>query len=113
MEHLTPFEGRDVVQTTIRVTNAGDGLSEALAVDPVEMHHGERRYLLIEAEVTRVHYDEVKDTDVLRRVHTLRAGAATLVSADFALEAIAEQKRKNLEAKGVHQLPYDGDGDDD
>lgn len=119
--NLTPFEGRDVVQSTIKVTNAGDGLSEALAVEPVEMHHGEKRYLLIEAEVTRVHYDEIKDTDVLRRVHTLRAGTATLVDEDWAIPAIAEQKRRNLEAKGVHALSFEDDdviaflegGDDD
>ena len=108
---LTPFEGRDVVQATIKVTNAGDGLSAAMAVEPVEMHLGETRYLLIEAEVARVNYEEVKDAEVLRRVHTLRAGTATLVADEYAVDLIAQQRKAILEANGIHEL-FDASDDD-
>lgn len=107
---LTEFEGRDVVQSTIKVTNAGDGLSEAMSVDPIEMHLGEKRYLLIEAEVHRVNYEELKDTDVLRRVHTLKAGTATLVDDEYARELIEKQRKAILAAKGVVEL-FDDDDD--
>src|SRR5688500_16882470 len=40
-DHLTPFDGRQVLRTSIAVSNAGDGLSEALRIDPREFHHGE------------------------------------------------------------------------
>ena len=106
VEGLSAFEGRDVVLATIKVTNAGDGLSDAMSIEPVEMHHGEKRYLLIEAEVTRVHYDELKDTDVLKRVHTLKAGTATLVSAEFAVGLIEAQRKAILSAKGVEEFDF-------
>ena len=112
MADLAPFEGRDVLQCSIKVTNAGDGLSTALNVEPVEYHQADTVYVLLETEVARVSYEPIKDTETLRRVHTLRAGIGTVVDATFALEAIAEQKRKNLAAAGVVELPYeDEDGD--
>jgi len=103
---LSSYEGRDVVQATIKVTNAGDGLSEAMSIEPIEMRHGETRYLLIEAEVTRVQYDELKDTDVLKRVHTLKAGTATLVDPEFAVELIEKQRKAIQSAKGVEEFDF-------
>ena len=106
VEGLSTFEGCDVVLATIKVTIAGDGLSDAMSIDPVEMHQGEKRYLLIEAEVTRVHYDELKDTDVLKRVHTLKAGTATLVDPEFAVELIEKQRKAIQSAKGVEEFDF-------
>lgn len=106
---LSSYEGRDVVQATIKVTNAGDGLSEAMSIEPIEMRHGETRYLLIEAVVTRVQYDELKDTDVLRRVHTLKAGTATLVDPEFAVELILKQRKAIQSAKGVEEFDFTDD----
>jgi hypothetical protein len=114
---LTAFENRDVVQSTIRVTRAGDGLSQALAVEPAEFHLGETRYIVLECQVAKVHYEELGDTGCLRRVHTLAAGAATIVDHDLVGHVLAAQKALIDRAKGIHPLPFDdddmdGDGDE-
>jgi hypothetical protein len=109
---LMPYEDRDVVQSTIRVTNAGDGLSEALAVDPAEYHLGQKVHVVLETEVVKVTYDEIGDTDVLRRVHTLRAGIGTIVDEKVVAKVLREHRVALERAKGVTRLPgVDGDGD--
>lgn len=111
---LNAYEGRDVLQATIRVTNAGDGLSTALGIDPVEYRIGQTVYVVLECEVARVQFDELKDTDCLVRVHTLRAGTGTIVDAELVADVLSTQKEKNRkardEADGVHELEF-GDGD--
>jgi hypothetical protein len=108
VEGLSQFEGRDVLQSTIKVTNAGDGLSEALSIEPTEMHLGAKVYLLIEAEVSKVNYEELKDTGTLRRVHTLRAGTATMVDSEFALGILDTQREAIERAKGIVRLDFAG-----
>jgi len=104
---LSQFEGRDVLQATIKVTNAGDGLSEALGIEPVEYHLGETVYLVIEAEVSRVNYEEIKDTGALKRVHTFRAGHATMVEGQLVAKVLEDQRIALEKAKGVERLPMD------
>jgi hypothetical protein len=108
VDGLSKFEGRDVLQATIKVTNAGDGLSEALGIEPAEMHLGEKVYLVIEAEVSKVNYEELKDTGTLRRVHTLRAGTATIVEPEFAVEVIEQQRAAIEKARGIIRLDFEG-----
>lgn len=117
---LTPFEGRDVVKATIAVTNAGDGLSNAMKVEPREMHHGERAYVVLEcdvADVRMVPLDKGDPLGALVRVHTLRAGAATIVDEDLVAEHVKAQKARILkaqeEAAGIMRIPgTDTDADD-
>jgi len=108
---LKPYEDRDVAQSTIRIVRAGDGLSDGLAVDPVEFHLGERVHVVLECEVTRVAHEPVKDTDLLKRVHTLAANFGTIVDEAFAKAVLAEQRLLIEKAQGVERLPIDGDGD--
>lgn len=90
---LTQFDGRPVVRTTISVTNAGDGLSQALGIDPQEFHHGEIVYVVLECEVSKVtHVPVDKETpDVLVRQHTLRAGTGTIVDGSIVVDHIEAQ----------------------
>jgi hypothetical protein len=101
---LASFDNRLVLSAGIAITGAGDGLSEALAVEPREYHHGETVYVVIEAEVSKVRFDPVKDTEGLRRVHFLKAGVATIVDESVVAAAIEEQKRKIEEHRGVTRL---------
>lgn len=93
---LSTFDGKQVIKTSIAVTNAGDGLSAALAIEPMEMHHGEKGYLLLEYEVVKVTLRPIsKDTpDLLDREHTLKAGTATIVGADLAESHIRDQAER-------------------
>lgn len=108
---LTPFDGHDVIRTTVAVTNAGDGLSEAMKIDPTELHHGDRVYLVLECEVAKVRFDPVGDTDALSRVHILRAGTAAMVDKELVESVLAEQRikidRARDAAKGQSRLPTD------
>lgn len=115
---LHPFEGRDVVATTVAITAAGDGLSESMSVDPSELELGQRVNVVLQCEVTKIRYEELKDTGVLRRVHILRAGLATIVDDELVQGALLMQAEKLREARelaaGIQHLPLassNGDGD--
>lgn len=115
---LTPFEGQDVVSVSLILTKLGDGLSDAVAIDASEYHHGDRIKVLVDAEVSKVRFDPIKDTDVLSRVHIAAADTAVIVD-PAAVEAILEKHRAALdELRGQPQIDFDGvpdeaDGDDD
>lgn len=101
---LTPFDGSTVLSVGIAVTGAGDGLSEALAVDPVEYHLGEIVHVVLECEVAKVRFDPVKDSNGVRRVHFFKAGNATIVDGSLVADALESQQRRIEEAAGVHRL---------
>lgn len=105
---LTPFDDREVATASIAVTNAGDGLSTALSIDPVEFHIGDIVDVLLRCEVSKVGHVEIKDTQLLNRVHTLKAGVGTIVDREFADAAITAQAQKNEEAKGILSLDLNG-----
>lgn len=110
---LTPFEGVDVIGAKIKITNAGDGLSEALSVEPQAFHHGEKLYVVLEVEVAKVTHTDVKDTGSLMREHTLKASGATIVDATLVADLIAAQREVILRAKedaaGIQRLPMEED----
>jgi len=112
MADLHPFEGTDVVSSTIIITNAGDGLSENLKVEPIEIHRGNRGYLVLEWECTKVGFMPANKDDLggdAIRVQTLRAGTAVFCDAELVADLIAHQKDKNLLAKedaaGIQRFP--------
>lgn len=108
---LSPFEGHAVIGARVAITNAGDGLSMALGVEPEELTLGDKVYIVLETEVAKIRFEPVKDTDALARVHTLRAGAATIVDYRLVKEALDAQALKIEKSKGVERLPFDPDED--
>lgn len=109
---LTDFDGLPVRQTSLALRGAGDGLSEAMKTDPREFHHGETFFILYEAVVEKVRYDQIDKEDPelgLSRVHMAKAMTATLVDEAFAGESIRAQKILNEKAKdeeaGAKRLP--------
>lgn len=118
MADLTPFEGREVLRTSIAITRAGDGLSEALKVEPREFHHGETVYVVLECTVAKVQHVPLDKDDPfgpLTRVHTLAAGTATIVDEELVQAHIAEQAERNLRAReeeaGIARLGFDDDAE--
>lgn len=103
------FEGRDVVGMKVAITNAGDGLSDAMLVAPVELHIGDKVFVVLEGEVTKVNYVKLRDTDVLNRVQTIRAGVATLVDEGLVKKVLDEQRLAIERAKGIERLDFEGD----
>lgn len=110
---LSPFDGQDVISSTIAVTKAGDGLSAALSVDPQEWHLGQRVYVVLETTVGKVQFVPIKDTDALRRVHVLVTEGATIVDAAVVkaqLDAQADKIRvAHEQAQGIQRLTFDED----
>ena len=51
--HPTPavelglFDGHEVIVTSVRITNAGDGLSSSMAIEPEAMHIGDKKYIAV------------------------------------------------------------------
>lgn len=114
MPDLTPFEGRQVISTGVEMPGASGGLNAALAVDAMELHHGDTVVLAIEATVAKLRFDPIKDTEAVQRVHVLKVTNATRIDPGVVAEALAEQRRRSDEAKGVVQLNYtDDDAPDD
>lgn len=102
MHDLTPFDDREVARTSIAITRAGDGLSEALKVAPREFHHGDTVYVVLECTCTRVQFvpfDRADPSGPLTRVHTLAAGTATIVDEELVRSHISEQAERNLRAR--------------
>jgi hypothetical protein len=91
---LGDFEGRLITKTTIAVTNAGDGLSQALKTDPILLHQGDTQYVVLECTVGKVTFDPYDD-GVCARVQQLKAGVATIIDGDVVKAAIDEQREKN------------------
>ena len=112
MSKMHKFEGRDVIGARVAITGAGDGLSQALAVEPEELSLGQTVHVVTECVVDKITYERIKDTDTLVRVQRLKAGTATIVEAEMVADVLAEQRRKIDEAKGIQALDFtEGDGD--
>ncbi len=106
---LGEFEGQKIVGTTIKVTNAGDGLSDALEIDPLVMHHDEEVFLVLKCRVAKVNFPPApKDEDGVLREHVLKAGDSAIVDEKLVKKAIDEQAEKTRkareEAAGIQSL---------
>jgi hypothetical protein len=112
---LEPFEGQDVIASRIQITKAGDGLSEALKVDPGAFPLGAEVYVVLKCHVGKVNHVEVKDTPALQRVHTFEAQAATIVDKELVgglVDAQVELIRKRREEEaGIQAIPFDNPPD--
>jgi hypothetical protein len=109
---LKPFEGADVLRTQVAVTNAGDGLSQALAIQPQALALGTTAYVVLECRVQQIKHVPAVDKDHpeegLTRIHVLRAGRATLVDRESVLKALDDQAERiriaQEEAQGIQRL---------
>jgi hypothetical protein len=122
---LTAFEGQEVTACAVELPNAGGGLHESLAFEPVEFHVGEEGYMLVHWKNQKVRFDPIKDTEYLKRVHVLGVTETMLVDEQFAEAHFADQRKRlqklRDEARGTPALPgmngdeeggEDGDGDE-
>lgn len=106
---LGAFEGRDIVGVKVRITNAGDGLSKAMNIEPEVLHPGDTVFVVLEAEVDSIQHKRVKDTDVLERVQTLKAGTVTLVDEALVKDVLDAQRLAIERSQGVERLDFGGD----
>lgn len=110
---LPDYEGREVVHSSMKITRAGDGLSEALQLAPVALHHGESVCVVLRGKVIDVQHPQLKSTDEdedrLVRKHILQTEEITIVDEDDVQAALnqAAEKLATLrdEAAGREPLP--------
>lgn len=100
---LPVFEGEEVAKAAVRITNAGDGLSEALKVSPKALNMHDEVYYVLRGTCTQVNHKTDKD-DLLTRLHTIKAEQITEIDASVAekmLQSAAEElERKKTEMDG-------------
>lgn len=106
---LPKFERQPVVRSAVKITRAGDGLSEAMRLAPEALSLGDEVWFVLKGEVTRVAHERApKDDTVLVRVHTVTASDVALVEKGAVQEVLlAEQDRiarLREEEEGVQRL---------
>lgn len=96
---LGDYRGRDIIRTSLTIRNTGDGLSEAMGIDPQVLEIGDEVYVLLKCEVVDHAHPIIKDTDCLELKQVLKAGTATIVDADYAEDRIDQQAARIQRAK--------------
>lgn len=96
---LPNFEDQEVAASAVRVTNAGDGLSEAMTIGKKALHIGDAVFYVLRGEVTQVnHRADPKDGD-LTRVHTVKAAQITEIDEGTARQMLAAAADRLARAK--------------
>ncbi len=102
---LPTFEENAVTISRVKIVNAGDGLSEALKVDPVALFLDDDAYYVLQGKVTGVAHIIDKD-GITCRVHTIKAGSIAPVDMETASKAIQTyaEETERLRAEQAGQL---------
>lgn len=109
-EGLGKFERRPVRKSSIKITKAGDGLSEALKFEPVALHVDDEVYFVLRGKVGKVQFGKVAaDDDDLARVHTVETIEITSVEKGD-VEALLKAADERLAAKRLAESLADGTG---
>jgi len=112
-ETLPAYEGREVVHASMKITRAGDGLSEALQLAPVALHHGDEVHVVLKGRVIDVQHPLLKSTDAdedrLVRKHIVATEEITIVD-EADVQGALNQAAERLatlrdEAAGREPLP--------
>lgn len=108
---LPMFEELAVDRCAVKITGAGDGLSEALRIEH-PMHLGENAYFVVRGVVTGVTHTETRD-EILVRVHTIKTAHIAQVNGDDVDDLLAEAadrlERARAAAKGQTAIDEDGE----
>jgi hypothetical protein len=87
------FERRKPRKAVVRITNAGDGLSEPLKYAPVALRYGEEVFFVLRGVVTQVNHkgDGEDDFDRVHTVKTTEVALIDLSDAEPLLKAAADR----------------------
>lgn len=109
-EPLPTFEDEAVDQVQVKITKAGDGLSDALEISPKVYHLGDDFACILRGTVSQVNHKQGSKETVVR-IHTVTTTGITEVEIDMAkriLEAAAENLEK-AKAERDGQLMLDAE----
>ncbi len=91
---LSEYQGHLVTGATVSIRNTGDGLSQAMKVDPVELELGATVYVVLACEVEKHRFEPADFANDLVLVNMLKAGAATIVDRKVVGKFIDAQSKK-------------------
>lgn len=109
---LAPYRGRQVLAVAAKLTNAGDGLSQAQAIAPVEWEIGQEGYVIYKVVCAKHDHSPIDKDNLngpLKLNLVLKASTAVVVDAAVAQAKIAEQedliREAQERAKNIVPLP--------
>jgi hypothetical protein len=79
---LGKFERKQILATRLVVRRTGDGLSNAMEIEPAIYHHDEVVGVYIEGRVSDIGHPNIKDTNGVARVHIVLAESALVIPAE-------------------------------
>ena len=98
IEAFEEFEGVDVVDATVTIHKAGDGLSTALQVAARPLSKGERVFVVLETTCDAISYvDSKRVDDALARQHKLNTVAGAIVPESAVAKVMKEAKKEQAE----------------
>lgn len=103
------FDRLAVLGAAMKLTNAGDGLSKALELDPTELHIGDRVFMVIEGLVTDTGFKSVRlegNLAGVKRIHTVAAQNIALVDHGLVSDILDDQQRRRDERQGIQRIPF-------
>lgn len=124
---LGDFEGRTIESIKFIVTKAGDGLSEAMDIEPVALEIGDEAGVLILGKCAKVRFQEHKYAkgeevfDGLDRVQIFETAGAVVLPADSpqlqavraVIKEIAAREKARADAKSGQLTLDDVDGEEE
>lgn len=106
---LGEYRGKRITHTSIAIRNAGDGLSDAMEIEPEVLEPGTTVFVLLECEVGEHGLKLVDKADSYELKQVLKAGTATIVDDQGSRKKIAAQRlrieKAQEAAKGVQRIP--------
>lgn len=106
---LGNYEGRPVIAASITIPNAGGGLYDALALDPVVLHSGDEFVIALRCRTEDINHKMIKDkgedTGNFNRVHKAVAMSGMIIDADLVRDLFTAQRKRLDEAKGIQSIP--------
>jgi hypothetical protein len=108
---LAPFGGHPVVKSAVQITRAGDGLSEALELDPEELDQFDTVFFVLKGIVDKVTFGPTKPgSEDLVRKHVIVTTEIIRVeegAVSKMLRAAADTlKKAKEEAAGIQRLGF-------
>lgn len=111
-QRLPSFENNPVAKATVRITKAGDGLSESMKLDPQPLHYGEEVFFVLRGRVRQINHRPLStdDGDFMVRQHTVEAEEIVLVAPDQVEQFfVSERTRlKRLQDQAEARAPLPG-----
>lgn len=107
--HQIPlFERQEVDRCSVRITRAGDGLSEALKIEPKALLLGQEVFYVVRGRVTQVNHRMQGEDETVTRMHTIEVQQITEVPRNSVARMLDEAEealqRARDEASGQTNL---------